>query len=1207
MACKPTNEVLKELREIGLEGNSLKAASELLKLIKQSEVSLGAKTSGFDTEGLNKIEKEVHGDVEAMKELLQRLNGVDGVQTTESHMNYLIGLIDNLKPRNFTKMTTWINEKANENGGMINAGKLQLNVSEAPAKAGNDQSAAEIYTHEIIHAYTAFALRSNTTEAKRIERELRFMMDVARKNMSYKDLLPEVSIDQNAEVKNAKAMWDYVFNNDKGTGLDEFIAHVLTNPAFISKTKDIIVKEKVESKSLFDKAVDMARTILDVFFGDYEFKSKDKNVQQNVMTLVMQLAENNNKAIREARENEGAINKWVNMLNDVDLNISRKIEDKLSAWEDSIEEIEPFPRNASKLQYARWLAYYLPKLILKPKLRPYLEIVLSTLGMKPEGFVQNLIRDIRTPDELERTIERLDLQSSKIDQTRENIATSAKEGILQGFKKTPSKQQQEAITAVLIDTDVQSLDGKYNNQELRAMLTDEAELDRRISRAKHVLKTLDKDNYNFNVSQASGLGYYIATGRANAAQNLNARNIARGLLSPKYRRPKANIVKAIDEVSTLVGLKFSDDYKKAEVAELMKTEYSGVRNVIETHRGFTRSSKDLVFRNKTTNMIKGYSKEIFDESVTAEVRPLEDKAYMESNGYTLVKELTKDSRDTSKKEMGLYISKLYSTHEYYRTATRLTNLNKKGTTLTDIRFKGNERLARRKALIDIKDLDRVREGIIKSMIDGTYKLEDVDSDMVPLMDDDGNVVDYRYLMDKETKKDLLEQNTEVGQVLGRSLGSIFDKSSTEEHNKSVLDLILRDMEDNYTPGQILGKNDKEYVKIVQNSPDKKIKELYEILPTSFKNAIKATDKGYIAIRQDMLINYFGFRHLSIMDSPLKHVTPVMMQKITRLAEMLWQEVIKISKVDILIRTPVVIIENIVSNFMYSVMTGTNPLTLIRLYLESARNVRDYLNKHKELTDLEIASKSGNVLKKDLTRMNKLREDLKSNSVHELMEVGIYQAIIEDISTHDLRSGNKLSRKADELLENTPGFIRDGAQWLYLGEKTKYFQIMTNVLQASDLIARDIENQKLKLLDLKQADGKMELPKWWIDEEGGESIGKLTGNKRKKFLSEAKKRRLENILDAFINYNKPSTNLEEYANRMGMVMFTKYAKRIQRVIGKTGFRHPVKTFLILLGQEYLVDVETIADQAVVSRSWSNLDQDIIDHLERLVPISVRAVY
>jgi hypothetical protein len=95
----------------------------------------------------------------------------------------------------------------------------------------------------------------------------------------------------------------------------------------------------------------------------------------------------------------------------------------------------------------------------------------------------------------------------------------------------------------------------------------------------------------------------------------------------------------------------------------------------------------------------------------------------------------------------------------------------------------------------------------------------------------------------------------------------------------------------------------------------------------------------------------------------------------------------------------------------------------------------------------------------------------------------------------------------------------------------------------------------------------------------------------------KKEAMEHVMDAFVNYNKPATAFEEYLNNMGLIMFTKYFKRIQRAIAK-GFKDkPLNVLIAILGQSALYDIDDIYDQNMLTRSYGNIGINPFEHIER----------
>jgi hypothetical protein len=155
---------------------------------------------------------------------------------------------------------------------------------------------------------------------------------------------------------------------------------------------------------------------------------------------------------------------------------------------------------------------------------------------------------------------------------------------------------------------------------------------------------------------------------------------------------------------------------------------------------------------------------------------------------------------------------------------------------------------------------------------------------------------------------------------------------------------------------------------------------------------------------------------------------------------------------------------------------------------------------------------------------------------------------------------------------------------------------------SDLIARDVMNRKQKAIELEQANGVRDLPLEFRDamRKQAKLYGpreKLEGAKRDEFLEYSKKSRQYNLLKNFINYNQPNGKAEEYLNRVGVLMFTKYVKNIQRVLTQTGSRHPIKTAFTVLAAGAFLNADYIQEQAFLVKGWQGGDFSI----EHIFPV------
>lgn len=1117
---------------------------------KQSTDTLGSDNKAEPEVIEANEQKDVLISKEKIKDFARMLFKEANGKVSQEYLDTTLALLDNIHPDFLPEMQLYLNREAEKNRGMVKSKKIVIESSSKELGVNNSKSSVEVYAHEMMHAITKFAINNSTApEAQAIVRQIQSLRDRASKVITPDMLENKNSLDPVAEKKLAENMWNYIFTGENS--IHEFIAHGLTNPVVIEVLKNTKIARGKDATSLWELIKNAVSRLIEVVTGDMTTKQIGQNYHQSLMELTFELAKYNNKATRRIENNKEFGEKVSKLLDKVGNEPLAKMIDTLIE-KMSIENVKKPVKN-DRASHMLWLVKYLPQLMVNDKIKGTRETVLTALGMSPDGVFQNIIRDFDDPTDLERFIEQLGLDATQLNRFRELTAATTRQSVQEGFKKKLDDFQEEALTNVIVDTDMSSIYEDFNTEEIIGILNGTVDIQQIIDGK---VEELPKEYKDWFIAQTRGLGLYLATGKANIAQYMNAYSIAKevGLES------NSKVIHLVDMIATLEGLKRSPKVTKEEVAKLMKEDIDGVNHVIAVQKVVKNESNRLF--DTPVNKIKGYSKEIFDDSITVRVAPLSRIDKMKAEGFILEQKLDKDINDNSKDQMGLFISSDFLTRSYNSHATLITDKQKRGTGFKDIAYAvDNMKEAQLIAERDISKLRKKRLELMQDMKDGKYEL-DLNPSLSAVLNDAGEVVDFRYSMSKWQKKTLLKQETRVGEVLGRTKASIDDKISTDIQNQAVLDVILADMKENYLPGFKQGKNNRFYIKIENNSPNKKVQEIYAILPHSMKEAIRKSDRGYIAVRQDMLHNYFGFRDPSIFSIEfIDKFTPVFLKKVIRLAEMMWQSIVSISKVDIVIRTPIVFIGNVISNLMLSILNGTSPSKVFKRSMENFKAINKYLENEHKIAQLKLDKSLGKDVDKYIARLE--ADQRQNKDVHDLMKAGMYQAIMEDLNRQDFKSSNKLARMVDEKTGGLPSYIRDGAHLLYISEKTGLFKMMTHATQMSDFVARVTEYQ----FNIERGISK-DKAKWYV-------------------------------LDAFVNYTKPASSFEEYLNNMGLVMFTKYAKRIQRAIRTSAKKKPLNVLLSIIAQEIFFDIDDIYDQNLLTRSYRNIDQDMFDHVLRAI--------
>lgn len=1176
----------------------------------------------------------VHGDVNHMKELVSHLHILGGGKESEEHLNHLFGLLDQMHPSFFKDMTVFINENQNTTAGWVDIDNKHMlfNVS----NTASYQTEAEVAVHEIVHTMTAWALKQDNEHVSRLKRQLNHAMKTAMKNTTWEDLLDVPIEDASKEdIDHAKKQYAYIFTSEHSD--EEFIAHALTNPVFMEHLKQISLRGR-ESKAstLFQKIAEFFMDLMDIVLGNYDFNTRNKDVYSQVHALAFKLAELNNKTEQDIR-NRNWFGKLNELVNTADSNLYELMEKALEKVADPEEPIEPMPANPTKLQQALYLGKVIRKSVYSRPYRNLLGVYLSMIKVSANGSIREFFRDFFASDQMTQLVEFLGLENNKIDTIRNSYVSTAKEQLLEGFTRPLSEKEDSALTRVLLETNATNiLIGKttqntYDEDAIVNLLRNQNTLKRTIETVKNELSTLAGERSNWVIAQTEGLGQLMATHEGNLIQNTNAYAIAIGVNSGEdVQRHSQRLEDKIDELASLYALLYTSKQQKQLVADLMVEDYSAINNIVEMYESFKATSEQALFEYDKIHKIAGYTKELFDNTILIEVAPTDAHtvSMMEKEGYKLKHVLKPKGGEVRETEFGLYVSDSYSQPERLRGAVSLGRLHARGTSLKELKYKEDATTAPSAFRRDRAVMKKNVAELTQQIKNGDITINDVPKGIMPVFDAEGKIVDFRYMMDKTTKESLLKQNSSISEVLPRSLGGTIDKELRDRHNSKVVQTIAKDMATNWRSGNI-GVNLEEYSVIGPDVSDAKMRELYYMLPKKVQHYVISREDRVIAVPTKLLNTYFGYTHITLGNMTLFKKLPASIRRIMNMLESYWIDMIKVAKANVLLKMPAILLGNVLSNILYGINEGMSPTEILRAYSESFRDVKAFMQNHKEQIklELEVASMTarmniGTISKADIKKLEKKKNELayvtkklKDSPVKELFDLGLYQSVVEDIETSAMNDPNRATAGVKKLLNKAPIAIRKGVQTMYLTQETKWYQAMQEFLQISDLIARDVKNRKMKKAEKEMVKGERDIPKELRDLMGKDfpKRKRMTGNEQERFLNHAATVRHSELLYSFVNYIKPNGRFEEWLNRLGLVMFTKYFKRIQRVIAKSDLKHPLRSVTTILAASVAMDLDNIQDATLLTKGIRNGEFEftnmipVYSPLENILNVATPAIF
>jgi len=335
-------------------------------------------------------------------------------------------------------------------------------------------------------------------------------------------------------------------------------------------------------------------------------------------------------------------------------------------------------------------------------------------------------------------------------------------------------------------------------------------------------------------------------------------------------------------------------------------------------------------------------------------------------------------------------------------------------------------------------------------------------------------------------------------------------------------------------GELFKSNLDSYIK--KHKKDINNKTIKEI--TNRMTNIQKTSP-YIAVRRNMVDHTFGRREPSVFShSSIRNTNKIV--KVLKYIGALWKHIVKMVKSNIVIRDLPVLMWNITSNVLLAVIQGRNPIKEVQQQIKGIILLNKYRNASKRMSELAIKSRSGLMTKSEKDEYNRLQNEINNNPVKPLIDAGLYSHAAEDLSNDDIYKQDYFDAKVDAWKGKMPKGVQSVLEYGFLMKKNPVFNTLLTFMQSSDFAAR--------------------YSKYYTLIEQG--VDPQTA--------------LKEILDNQINYNFRHGKILQWLNANGIVMFSMFLEKIQKVIKKTTFENPFNVLLAILAGGTMVDDSPLGD-------------------------------
>jgi hypothetical protein len=786
--------------------------------------------------------------------------------------------------------------------------------------------------------------------------------------------------------------------------------------------------------------------------------------------------------------------------------------------------------------------------------------------------------------------------------------------------KALTPEQKAAVSAVFLRTGTHHLLKHFKLDEVEKMLAfNSPELATAINDFETKLDSFGKQFKGHFIYEANVLGSYVATNHVNRKfMKMNAHNIVmmygtpyeKSLTPAQYKDAK----EAVEALVTLYGLSYMPATKKAEALSVLKEEnkrgdQNGVEFVLKLHQKMEQESLDRLFQGHPELMIHGYVPDVYNPHTEVLVANEQDGEDLLNQGYTRGQQLPNDPADPRPEVKHLYVLKDGGLLPRVSGIFSFTGQKAKGNRLHNGYLNINNQSGLANA-VDMGAIEIERQAAIKASFAGKPR-EDLSKErknfFAPVFNETGQVVNWRYLMSAEARDTILDRDNRFEKVIGTLAASIYDKETSREQNKEA----IKALRDQYN--QEYKKDPSRYTLVGYNSTDPEMREIWDLLPEKTRQDVRAVwgDAGMM-VRTDALDILFGYRKLSAGTMfktamkerklnaarqaaglpPLSKSELGMMQKVvvssvegllktyarTKLGlpadqaekyamraanyvtkgERGFQEMVREVKDIIVVKSVVVLVGNIVSNFWLLALSGVSIADIAKHHLVAMKGATAYQADYEELRNLERQIATGFTQNNDKAiqdRIIELKDAIARNPVTPLIDAGLMPTIVEDVASDDdpysYKSAltQKLEKASSKLNEN----VVSAARTVYMTRDTKLYQGLSRLTTLSDFVGRYTLYQHLIS---KKVDP--------LTEE--EAIQKAS--------------------DYFINYDIPMHRSMQYVDDMGVIPFMKYFLRIQRVLADVFANNPARVLATIALGNYMDLGSTVLESSALERFGNN---------------------
>ena len=996
-----------------------------------------------------------------------------------------------------------------------------------------------------------------------VHREMDRMFNMARNKLKPRDFhdgdWKTASVN---EKMVAREKWNKLFNlsenlDNEGRNrfLTRFMALTLGSEKFnkLLNKVDTVPEELEGADTVYEYVLNRFHRFIDWIAERTARTGNEPKIQGRIYILAHQLAEIDAKR-KNHLMNQSSKNPFMNMDS-----IGNGAMDKVRLAMRSLVEAEMFRK--SPLTHVKAASEF-GSLLLKQNLEELPDQIMQLrANLHPNtlpGALAEIQQEMGRPTGIRKKIMAMISLNSKVQKERETMRQHIQREVTQMFDERGEYLQPEdwkALTNVILRSGLSRLYfEEYEPNVIYDLIRDKGARQQEIASIESELR--QNIDGGIKIHRTKQLARYMATGKSHILQAQNTLQISAGVglkdnvQVPSWFDPE---VKLLNRLVSLYNLNYQDQTEIQRVSKVLDREASrldnGIEHLLRFHQKLAADSA-MQFADNPLSQSQSYTPEIHNTNrdIQFVANKAEEQLY-ERLGYKEIdgSELSKAFYDVAKTKVKIMVNMHADNQRIVDGGLMLNTTDAKGTD------------------IGVEDIEATTKQLARKLIRESRNPDydpstDTETHGVPKLNAEGKVIGMRYTMLNKTRDDLLERNNHPADLMAEYAASNLDLMNVEKVNQPVLEALHQDYLDNYTT------RPQDFVELSSKSEDPELVRMYRMIPYKSREHLKSLfGDAPIMVNANVMTIAFGYRKYTPTDifkkdEDERNIAEAAYAGIlngifgeeraaTVSSHMIkgTMEIMRKVKDFYVIRNFFTLFNNILSNNAILLAYGVSPVAMARDTKVALQAGLKYKKDYSLYIQYKVKLQLGiGNMGENRQKMSYYEDSLNRNPLKEFIEAGMLSSIVEDIeqSKDDYSYQAALEKKVAGVIDTIPKPIRDGVNFVMVNQGSPLHKMLSDTTSMSDFVAKYVlYNYHTKKKGMSHAEALFESH------------------------------------EAFINYEVPSNKALQFLNDIGLVMFTKYYLRIQRVIYILLRKHPASVLL----QSYLLG--SIAGMPTVLESFA----------------------